>query len=430
MPRSAIPHPTARGWTFIAFGAILVMYGFIEDQRDIVRVGLAGLAVVVTALLAVSVTRPSIHVSRVVEPPIAQRGDDISVLLTLRAGPYLPGGALLAEDCIHQELGESAKFRIGGQSSANVRYHIATRRRGRWILGPLKLTVTDPFLLAERVNLIGRGTEVVVGPAVHDLEPPAGAGQWRGFGDSSGLGVAASGADDVAVREYHQGDDIRRIHWKSSARQQELMVRREEHPEQLRASIVLDTRKTTHSADSLEWAIDAAVSIAHVLSTHGFTIQISHNDNPPSWLTPNDTHGFDDLIVDLAQIELSSHNSFGYAIEQTAHASTSSLHVVLVAQPSTDDIQAITSLHHTGSGHAIVLALDPTASGQPHRMDNAADIKARRRSHNTHAIQEALDELNENAWNATAVDVHETVAQAWERARHLEGQPFTQGAFS
>ena len=68
------------------------------------------------------------------------------------------------------------------------------------------------------------------------------AGEYAGAGDSRARSVAVHGEDDVATREYRHGDDLRRVHWRSTARVGELMVRREEQPWESRATVMLDTR--------------------------------------------------------------------------------------------------------------------------------------------------------------------------------------------
>ena len=86
------------------------------------------------------------------------------------------------------------------------------------------------------------------------------------------------GQDDALVREYRQGDDVRRIHWRSTARWGDLMVRREEQAWDPSASIMLDSRVGAHAGrgmhNSLEWAISAAASIAHPLPGR----RIQHRD--------------------------------------------------------------------------------------------------------------------------------------------------------
>lgn len=69
--------------------------------------------------------------------------------------------------------------------------------------------------------------------------------------------VALHGEDDQTVREYRDGDDLRRIHWPASARTGELMVRQEDRPAKRRAVVILGLTPTAHAgsgrASSLEW---------------------------------------------------------------------------------------------------------------------------------------------------------------------------------
>ena len=92
------------------------------------------------------------------------------------------------------------------------------------------------------------------------------------------------GQDDALVREYRQGDDVRRIHWRSTARWGDLMVRREEQAWDPSASIVLDSRASAHAGrgmhNSLEWAISAAASIGIHFLDDGFGIEIYEADGP------------------------------------------------------------------------------------------------------------------------------------------------------
>src|SRR5690606_33189547 len=104
------------------------------------------------------------------------------------------------------------------------------------------------------------------------------AGEYVGSGDSRARSVAVHGEDDVATREYRNGDDLRRVHWRSTARVGELMVRREEQPWESRATIVLDTRRHGHHGEgptsSFEWAVSAAGSVALHLRRSGYRIRL------------------------------------------------------------------------------------------------------------------------------------------------------------
>ena len=90
------------------------------------------------------------------------------------------------------------------------------------------------------------------------------------------------GQDDAPIREYRHGDDLRRMHWRSTARVGELMVRREEQAWDPSATVMLDTRASAHAGEgmqhSLEWAISAAASIAIHFLEDGFSVEIYEAD--------------------------------------------------------------------------------------------------------------------------------------------------------
>ena len=79
-----------------------------------------------------------------------------------------------------------------------------------------------------------------------------------------------------------RGDDLRRVHWRSSARVGELMVRREEQPWEAYATVLLDNRADAHRgngrASSFESAVIAAASAVVHLEQHGYTIQLVTTD--------------------------------------------------------------------------------------------------------------------------------------------------------
>jgi uncharacterized protein (DUF58 family) len=73
------------------------------------------------------------------------------------------------------------------------------------------------------------------------------------------------GLDFFGLREYEVGDDLRRVHWRSTARTGELMLRQDEMPWESRSTILLDTRPSTHSGESFERAVEIAASLATAL---------------------------------------------------------------------------------------------------------------------------------------------------------------------
>jgi uncharacterized protein (DUF58 family) len=86
-----------------------------------------------------------------------------------------------------------------------------------------------------------------------------------------------AGEDDVIPREYRDGDERRRVHWRSTARYGELMVRREEQRWRNRATVLLDGRSMSHAGtgtgSSFEIAVSAAASVGVHVAQEGLTCQ-------------------------------------------------------------------------------------------------------------------------------------------------------------
>jgi uncharacterized protein (DUF58 family) len=130
-------------------------------------------------------------------------------------------------------------------------------------------------------------SEFVVAPVIDQL-PPVEPPRSDELGDSAGShSVGSHGADDQSTREYRIGDDLRKIHWRSSARTGVLMVRQEERPWRGQTTLLLDLRAGAHAiadipqdpldprlTSSLEWAVSAAASIGNHAIVRGREINI------------------------------------------------------------------------------------------------------------------------------------------------------------
>src|SRR5687767_9433600 len=222
------------------------------------------------------------------------------VLLEITNADARPGGLWGLTEPLPAELGRSPRFvvdRLAAGATATLRYRVHGGRRGRHVLGPLRLRLMDPFGLVER-NAVGADSAVLlVVPRVRPLGAGGPAGGQGGGGEGSRRTIAVHGEDDVSTREYRHGDDLRKVHWRATARMGELMVRLEERPWRAQATLFLDTRSRAHlvaahrvgasapagwtgpdgddspAPDSLEWLVEAAASIGTVLAGRGAVLR-------------------------------------------------------------------------------------------------------------------------------------------------------------
>ena len=142
-------------------------------------------------------------------------------------------------------------------------YRLPTERRGLIGIGPLPVVVADPFGLAGVAVRGRRHHRAHRAPPRSTTSSPR---RWPAATSRSPVSasapLAASAGDDfAALREYVVGDDLRRVHWPSSARHGDLLVRQDEVHWQGRTTVVLDTRGHTHTDDTFEAAVSAAASV-------------------------------------------------------------------------------------------------------------------------------------------------------------------------
>jgi uncharacterized protein (DUF58 family) len=305
--RDALRGLTTRGRCFLAAAAAAVVSALVLGERDLLRVAVLLAALPLFAAFAVSRTRYRLSCTRTVDPDRTQAGSPARVTLRLENLSRVPSGVMLLEEQLPYVLGGRPRFvldRLRGRQAAEVAYVVHADARGRYELGPLSVRLTDPFGLCELARSFSATEKLVVTPVVHPLPPVRIAGERTGSGESRARSIAVHGEDDAATREYRNGDDLRKVHWRSTARVGELMVRREEQPWHSTAVVLLDTRVAAHRGDgptsSFEWAVSAAGSVALHLGRAGYILRLVTDDGVDLDISPFDGEGtLLDLLADV-----------------------------------------------------------------------------------------------------------------------------------
>lgn len=279
--REALAGLTVRGRAFIAAGVTAIVCAVLLGQPALTRVGVLVLALPLLTAAVIGRSRYRLALIRTVSPQLVSAGQPARVNLSLTNEGRTPSGVLLLEDHVPYVLGTRPRFVLEGIGHGwrrRVTYQVRSDVRGRFEIGPMSVRVSDPFGLVELGRAFTTTVPLTVTPRTVRLPNIPLGGAWTGSGDNRPRAFAIGSAEDVTVREYQRGDDLRRVHWRSSARTGELMVRREEQPWQSRATLLLDNRICAHRgqgiASSLEAAVSAAASIAVHLSHRGFTVRL------------------------------------------------------------------------------------------------------------------------------------------------------------
>ncbi|GLX06927.1 DUF58 domain-containing protein [Microbispora sp. NBRC 16548] len=375
---------TPRGRSFLASGVAALLCALVLGEQDLLRVAVLIIAMPLIASMVVARTRYRLASARRLSPARVQAGEESTVTLRLENVTRLPTGLLLVEDTLQYALGTRPRFVLDRMESRGVReidYKVSSDLRGRFPIGPLSVRIADPFGLVELTRSFTITDTLVVTPEVVPLPPVRLSGEHSGGGDSRTRSVAAAGDDDVAPREYRQGDDLRRVHWRSTARHGELMVRREEQELQSRGALLLDTRRHAHRGEgprsSFEVAVSAAASIGVHLSAEGLALRLVTDqgarhvvDTGQSW----------SLLDTLAVIRQSTARSLEHGVGALRQGGGEGLIIAVLGALDPEEARALAQLRRSGVT-AVAVLLDlaswDRASGNGASWDAVADEKAR-----------------------------------------------------
>jgi uncharacterized protein (DUF58 family) len=407
--RAALSGLTTRGRCLLAAGLALAVCAVALGETDLLRAAVFLVALPLAAVFVVARTRYRLSCSRLLDPPRVEAGRPATVRLRLDNVSRIPSGVLLMEDALPYVLGGRPRFvldRVEPQGVREVSYPVRADVRGRYRVGPLSVRLTDPFGLVELTRSFASTDELVVTPTVFPLPEVRLGGDWTGGGDASARSVAVSGSDDAATREYRHGDDLRKVHWRSTARVGELMVRREEQPFQSRATLLLDSRSYAHRGDgpgsSFEWSVSAVASIAVSLRRSGHALRLltdSGLDLVPA-AVPTSEGG---LLDALSAVTASRGDTLEVATGQLRRHGVDGVLVAVLGSTSAADAQGLARLRH-GSASCVAVLVDTEtwAPSGPQARASAAQ-----------AYEAAAHLLVGSGWRVLRVGHGTSLASVW-----------------
>ncbi|MFI6450707.1 DUF58 domain-containing protein [Streptosporangium amethystogenes] len=401
---------TARGRSFIASGVAALLCAFLLGEHDLLRIGVLIVSLPLLAAMVVARTRYRLSCARRLDPPRTEMGSETTVTLRLENVTRLPTGLLMVEDTVPYALGARPRFvldRVEPQGIREIDYRVRSDLRGRFTIGPLSIRISDPFGLVELTRSFTISDTLLVTPQVVALPHVRLVGEWTGGGDSRTRSVASAGDDDVAPREYRQGDDLRRVHWRSTARHGELMVRREEQQWQSRGALLLDTRRYAHRGEgprsSFETAVSAAASIGVHLAHEGLGLRLV-TDQGAEHLTDS---GLSLSLLDtLAVVKASPTRSLEYGVGALRQGGGDGLIVAVLGKMDLDQARELARVRH-GNMTGVAVMLDVAGWEHP-ELGEDEDFQAAR------AV------LTGTGWRVVRLAAGASVASVWQDAARRE----------
>lgn len=399
---------TTRGRAFVASGVTLLLGGLVLGFTDVTRPGVLLVALPLLAALMTGRRGDDILVTRTVNPTRLVVDQPAHVHLVLKNSTPRRTRLQVAEERVHHLLGDRPRFVLAPMEPGDVRavdYQISSQVRGRYRLGPLHLRTRDPYGLTTVSTSVPGCTDVLVLPRVEVLGGTSPRGEAIGTEGAIPHLVAQHGEDDVTVRGYRDGDDLRRIHWPATAHRSQLMVRQEDHPARRRAVIVLDSRSAGHRGSdthgSFEWAVTAASSLAAHLSARRYALHLL-SDETVAQGTARQVTDITNALDSLAMARLGAGQQFDEVVGSAQSVTVAGGLVIAIVTDHDDSVlRRIAALREPG-GTAMMFLLD------------SASFARQRPTEGTDRTMALAAMVAATGWSTCVVHADMTVAQAWD----------------
>ena len=237
-----------------------------------------GFGLALAALLAKAWTRTvarSLSVERL--PSIAPtiEGEPLGLEVVLRGRPLLASRIELRD-----RIGPLGERRVALARNGSAQVVVDRAPRGRYALGPGMLLVDDPLGLSRLELPVPAAGAVLVRPRVPQLGLLFSDAGSRGDGGRRQPVRRPSGLEPHGVREYVEGEPLRAVHWATSARRGQLMVRELEDAPRDSVAVLLDVERSSIAGppgdSSLDDAVRAAAGLvrAHAARSRGAVLVI------------------------------------------------------------------------------------------------------------------------------------------------------------
>ena len=431
MRSSLLAGLTTRGTSFLAAGVAAILAGLLVGTRALLSVGFVLIALPLLAWLAAGRSRYRLSCTRSISPAQVPVGHTTAVTLRLENASRLPTGLMLAQDSVPYALGTRPRYVLDGIERGGVReltYTLRSDLRGKYEIGPLEIRIADAFGVVEVSRSFSSKSTLVVTPNVVPLARAMVSSSWAGDGDGKTRTAAAAGEDDVIPRSYRNGDDLRRVHWRSTARYGELMVRREEQRWRNRALLYLDTRRSSHygsgMASSFEFAVSAAASVGVHVAREGLDGQLITDGG-----TLDNGGAFEEVLLDsLAVIKPSNNHDISRGMAAIRGAE-GGLIIAVCGRMSAEAVRQLAACRRDQcQGIALLLAVSTWAEQPPagpggNGSQAAGPVSPGPQPVNDEETSSAAAELRAAGWRVVTIDARTPLALAWQRLPRFADLP-------
>src|SRR3954468_3439969 len=251
---------TARGRCILGLGLGVYVAAWAFGSKPLYPVATGLLLVVVAAWIWVRLANRPYRVQRGWGDSEHVEGDSVPVIVELEVSASVPPAAAT----LVERIGRLGEIRHGLRRNGrrlSVRYVLRGLPRGRYTFDDVKLELSDPFgLESVSISLPPPGA-LLVYPRLVLLERLFSETGMHSHDGRRLLLRRHSGFELHGVREYEQGESLRRVHWRSTARRGQLMVKELEDASRDEIAVLLDADASVVVGESFDMQVRVAGSI-------------------------------------------------------------------------------------------------------------------------------------------------------------------------
>ena len=235
---------TRQGWVAVGAGVVSIVIARVFGILELFVIGVGFFAAVLVAVAIVIVRRPRLRGGRWIHPMVMVAGDVGRVDIRIEHLGAVPSVSFDLSETVGRPRAAPYTARLpvppmAGRAFTTTGYELTTTARGIVRLGPLIVEHRDPLGIARTRTLLLDVDEVFVAPRSYLLDMPQ-LGQGVLGAHLLAMARRLGPGEFHGLREYVDGDEPRSIHWKASARSEQLLVKEHTTEGLRRCTVVLD----------------------------------------------------------------------------------------------------------------------------------------------------------------------------------------------
>jgi uncharacterized protein (DUF58 family) len=297
-------------------------------------------------------------------------GEDVWVTLEVLPNARVPLPSIAVTERLAR-LGERATPLQPAGRYYRGTYVLERVPRGRYVVEEARATIDDPFGLASSEVELAAGGSLLVYPRLVALD--------RLFSESGAhaqdgrrlLLRRPSGFDLHSVREYEQGESLRKVHWRTTARRGQLMVKELEDAPRDEIAVLLDAQARAVAGESFDEQVRAAGSVLRSHASHGRRAVLAINSRQRPSIRVSSLDG--EWLAALGLLAAAEPDGTRPVVELLARdggpASRAVETVVVTASVSAPLATRLVQRSLAGQGVSVVWIDAPSFAGRPTRIE-------------------------------------------------------------